>query len=146
MSKCASSAASRRIAIRSSARRGVWLSGLRRIVVPVLSVLTAIAVGAGGAYAAPPESPCPAGSFCTWPEENFTGQSHAVGLQATSLEQCVRLQQGAEARSFANNTGRPVTVYQDPDCDTEAEFSTYPTGSQNPRAAYVARAIKIWSH
>ncbi|MEV0699130.1 peptidase inhibitor family I36 protein [Saccharopolyspora sp. NPDC050389] len=112
----------------------------------MLSVLAAIAVGAGGAYAAPPETPCPTGSFCSWPEENFAGQSHEVGLQAHALEQCVQLQQGVETRSFVNNTGHPVTAYQDPDCDTEAEFSTYPTGSQNPRTAYVVRAIKIWSH
>lgn len=116
------------------------------MLVATLLALAAIVVGTGGAQATPPENPCPTGTFCTWPEENYTGQMHELGIQATALEECVPLQAGFEVRSFMNKTGHPVTVYQDVNCATEAEFATYPTGSQTPQATYVARAIKIWSH
>ncbi|MBB5153752.1 peptidase inhibitor family I36 protein [Saccharopolyspora phatthalungensis] len=126
---------------RQATRDGVW----RMLLAAVLTFAT-ILVGAGVAHADPPGTPCPAGSFCSWPAANFAGKVHALGVQATAMEQCVRLQQGIDAQSFVNNTGHPVTVYQDPNCDTEAEFATYPTGSQAPQATFVARAIKIWSH
>lgn len=146
MSKFASCAAPFRVGIRSSSWRRTGRAGVWRMVVPALFALTALVVGSGGAYAAPPENPCPAATFCSYPETEYGGQVHGLGLQTTTLEQCVQLRQDVEVRSFVNNTGHPVTVYQDPDCDTHAEFATYPTGSQTPRATYVARAIKIWSH
>ncbi|WP_190818892.1 peptidase inhibitor family I36 protein [Saccharopolyspora pogona] len=134
------------VGTRSSSWRRTGRTGVWRIFVPALFALAAISVGSGGAYAAPPEKPCAAGTFCSYPEEEYAGQVHEVGLQTTTLEQCVQLRQDVEVRSFVNNTGHPVTVYQDPYCDSGAEFATYPTGSQTPRATYVARAIKIWSH
>jgi peptidase inhibitor family I36 len=146
MSKCASSTALGRVVARSLSRPHGWRGEVWRMLVATLLALAAIVVGTGGAQATPPENPCPTGTFCTWPEENYTGQMHELGIQATALEECVPLQAGFEVRSFMNKTGHPVTVYQDVNCATEAEFATYPTGSQTPQATYVARAIKIWSH
>lgn len=98
------------------------------------------------ANAGAPESRCPDGSFCAWPEAGFGGTPRELALRATGMEKCVTLETDWEVRSFANNTGHPVTVYQDPHCDEEADFDTHPTGSQTPQAGYVARAIQVWSH
>ncbi|WP_249124428.1 peptidase inhibitor family I36 protein [Saccharopolyspora erythraea] len=89
---------------------------------------------------------CPADSFCAWPSSDFQGAAHQTEVSAVPLGRCVALPQDFEATSFANNTGRPVTVYQDGFCSTEADFRTYPTGSFVPRSPYVARAIQVWSH
>lgn len=117
-----------------------------------LGLLLSTALSLAALLAGPPadaESPrntCPEGSFCVWPETGFGGQPRDLALRTTGIEQCTTLETDWEALSFANNTGHPVTVYQDPHCDEEADFDTHPTGSQTPQAGYVARAIKVWSH
>ncbi|MGP4021060.1 peptidase inhibitor family I36 protein [Saccharopolyspora sp. 5N708] len=131
---------------RSAAWRRAWRDGIWRMVVAALLAVAAILVGAPGAGAAPPEKPCPPGFFCVWPEADYSGERHEVHIQATALEQCTPLVPGFEVRSFANHTGRPVTVYQDARCASDAEFATHPTGSETPQPTFVARAIKVWSH
>ncbi|GAA0512003.1 hypothetical protein GCM10011581_02290 [Saccharopolyspora subtropica] len=139
MSSCAATDHVAHAADRSRMRRGAVL----RAATAALLAVAAVLFGAP-AKAAPAQDPCPAGAFCAWPEENFTGERHDVGLQTTTMEQCVPLRQDVELRSFVNNTGHPVTVYQDPYCDTQADFATFPSGSQMPRSTYVARAIRVW--
>ncbi|GAA4851663.1 hypothetical protein GCM10025787_38710 [Saccharopolyspora rosea] len=127
--------------------RPTRFSSTGRTTALTLLVLAFGLFGAGWVNAAPPpEKPCPAGSFCAWSGARFDGERHVAGLQTTAVETCVALPEGLEARSFRNDTGKPVTVYQDPTCATNAEFATYPTGSQANDAPFVARAIKIWSH
>lgn len=110
-------------------------------------LLAAVCVPAGGVLAhAAEQDPCRSGSFCAWGDNDFRGQTHSTILENTEMETCVALPEGLEASSFVNRTGRPVTVYQDPLCDTHADFSTYPSETHVPNAPYVARAIKIWSH
>ncbi|MDI2031599.1 peptidase inhibitor family I36 protein [Saccharopolyspora sp. TS4A08] len=111
-----------------------------------LAVALSLAALLTGPTADATESRCAAGSFCVWPEPGFGGETRELTLRATGIEQCVALETGWEAKSFANSTGHPVTVYQDPHCDEEADFDTHPTGSQTPQAEYVARAIKVWTH
>ncbi|GAB3283327.1 peptidase inhibitor family I36 protein [Parasphingorhabdus pacifica] len=110
-------------------------------------LLAAACVPAGGvlAHAADQDS-CRSGSFCAWGANEFRGQTHKTTLEDTEMETCVALPEGLEASSFVNRTGHPVTVYQDPLCDTHADFSTYPSETHVPNAPYVARAIKVWSH
>ncbi|RRO15402.1 hypothetical protein EIL87_15155 [Saccharopolyspora rhizosphaerae] len=115
------------------------------LVLSAALALTALLVGPP-ADADAPENRCPEGMFCVWPEAGFGGQPRELALRTTGIENCVTLETGGEVKSFANSTGRPVTVYQDPQCDEQAEFATHPTGSQTPQAGYVARAIKVWSH
>ncbi|MEB3366229.1 peptidase inhibitor family I36 protein [Saccharopolyspora mangrovi] len=114
----------------------------------VLSAMLSLAALLAGppADAGVPENRCPAGSFCVWPETGFGGQPRELALRTTGVERCVTLETTWEVKSFANNTGHPVTVYQDPHCDEEADFDTHPTGSLTPQAGYVARAIQVWSH
>jgi hypothetical protein len=124
--------------------RSRWSLALGLVLTAVLS-LAALLAGPP-ADAEVNRTSCPAGSFCVWPETGFGGQQRELALRATGVEQCVTLETGWEAKSFANNTGHPVTVYQDPHCDEEADFDTHPSGSQTPQAGYVARAIQVWSH
>lgn len=98
------------------------------------------------ANAEPGENPCPDGAFCVFPKADFGGATKTLPSRSTEIEQCVPIETGWEVDSFMNRTGKPVTTYQDPTCATEAEFDTHPDGSQTPRASYVVRAIKIWSH
>lgn len=108
------------------------------------AVVVALAPTAG---AAPPAEPaCAQGSFCTWSGTEYRAPVSAHAAEHVARERCLPLPAGREVRSFANRTGHPVTVYQDPDCDTHAEFSTQSNGAQVPRAPYVVRAITIWDH
>ena len=92
------------------------------------------------------QNPCQRGAFCAWTENDYRGPDHRTEGNDAALERCLALPPGLEASSFTNQTGRPVTVYQDPDCSTNADFQTYPDGAFAPRAPYVARAITIWTH
>ncbi|MGJ7908613.1 peptidase inhibitor family I36 protein [Actinopolyspora sp. H202] len=117
----------------------------------LFSLLAALLLGSSVqplAAGAVPETdrPCDVGVFCAWSETDYAGNEHSFDLRSTNMEECVRLHGNIEARSFANRMDRPVTVYQDARCATSADFSTYPGGSFVPRAPYVVRAIKVWTH
>jgi hypothetical protein len=108
------------------------------------AAIVALAPAAG---AAPPAEPaCAQGSFWAWGEAEYRAPVSAHAARHVARERCLQLPADREVHSFANRTGHPVTVYQDPDCDTHAEFSTQSNGSQTPRAPYVVRAITIWDH
>ncbi|MHA6802247.1 peptidase inhibitor family I36 protein [Salinifilum ghardaiensis] len=87
---------------------------------------------------------CPTGTFCTWTEGAFSGGAQHVDLDEHPLEECITLPE--TARSFANSTDRPVTVYADEHCGSELNFSTFPQGAQVPEAEYPARAIQVWRY
>ncbi|WP_243790078.1 peptidase inhibitor family I36 protein [Saccharopolyspora gloriosae] len=126
--------------------RPLWISR-RAVLAPVLAAGIALsALGGTVAQAGPAEPiPCLDGAFCAYPHVEYQGEPHRAELRTTALEECVALPPQPETKSFVNQTGKPVTVYQDPTCDTHADFSTYPPGSFVPRSDYVARAIKVWS-
>lgn len=88
---------------------------------------------------------CDSGEFCAWQEEFYSGKLQRFDLRNTHTEQCVALDDAMEAHSFATRIERHVTVYQDRECATQADFSTYPgPGTFVPQAPYVVRAIQIW--
>ena len=88
---------------------------------------------------------CERGEFCVWPDEDYGGAAVRVALENANPGDCVPLAEGADGRSFANRTKRPVTVYQGRDCSTEGEFDTYPGGGTFvPQAPYVVRGVQIW--
>ena len=121
----------------------------RRITSTLLltaAMFTLLAPSAESANGPQRQNPCQRGAFCAWTENDYRGQDHRTGGNDAALERCLALPPGLEASSFTNQTGRPVTVYQDPDCSTNADFQTYPDGAFAPRAPYVARAITIWTH
>ncbi len=113
-------------------------------------VLALLAAGAGHPATAAPDTPehapCEAGVFCAWSEYEYAGKTHSADLRTTNMEECVPLDGELRARSFVNRMNRPVTVYQDARCSTTGDFSTYPEGSFVPRAPFLVRAIKVWSH
>ena len=80
--------------------------------------------------------------------KDFTGQRHDVSVHSSTfaMEQCVTLEHEGEALSFVNNTDHPVTAYQDPHCDSDADFTTYPAKTHAPQPPFVIRAVKVWSH
>lgn len=125
----------------------VRTGSLHRLLTALFLTAAAVLLIAPAAGAAPPtESSCAPGSFCTWSGESYQAPVSTHSTQNVELERCLPLPPGQEVHSFANRTGHPVTAYQDPDCSTHAEFATHPDGSRTPRAPYVVRAIKIWSH
>ncbi|KID29615.1 peptidase inhibitor family I36 protein [Prauserella rugosa] len=92
-----------------------------------------------------PEFSCNVGEFCAWEGQFYNGPMERFDLRDTHTEKCVPLSNGMEANSFATRMERHVTVYQDRECATEADFSTYPgPGTFVPQAPYVVRAIQIW--
>ena len=104
-----------------------------------------VLAGAGPAAAAQRLGHCAAGQLCLWAEPDFGGSPRTHELHRTGTQACVALPKGAAANAFANRTGRPVTVYQDPECGETGEFDTYPgDGTWVPRTAYQVRAFKIW--
>lgn len=146
MSTCATNQeTTRRAAIRGHRSPGP-ATGLRQLLTALVLALAAVLISSPTVHAGQPENPCPAQTFCAWSGAGHVGRSHHAEVPGTVLERCVALPKELEAQSFVNNTGRPVTVYQDPTCATEAEFATFPTGSHVPEASYVARAIQIWTH
>lgn len=91
----------------------------------------------------PPE--CQAGQFCVWNQGNYSGETYKFDLRTTNPEQCVPIPENVDATSFINRMDRSVTVYQDRQCATEADFSTYPGGGTYvPHTPYVVRAIQVW--
>lgn len=110
------------------------------------AMFTLLAPSAESANDPQRQNPCQRGAFCAWAENDYQGRDHRADGNDAALERCLALPPGLEASSFTNQTGRPVTVYQDPDCSTNADFQTYPDGAFAPRAPYVARAITIWTH
>lgn len=121
----------------------------RRITSTLLltvAMFTLLAPSAESTNGPQQQNPCQRGAFCAWAENDYRGPDHRADEDHAALERCLPLPAGLEASSFTNQTGRPVTVYQDPDCSTNADFQTYPDGAFAPRAPYVARAITIWTH
>lgn len=116
----------------------------RRSVLAALLALGGVLTGLGGAAQAQAPTRCPDEQFCAYPGDEYRGER--VRIDSSPLEQCRALPANPEVKSFVNRTGRPVTVYQDANCDTHAEFATYPEGTFVPRSAFVARAIKVWPH
>lgn len=100
----------------------------------------------GPTQESPPESVCTQGEFCGWSDESYGGQVQRQDLRNSNPEECIPLPDSFEATSFANRTNRQITVYQDAECSTEGDFSTYPgDGTFVPKAPYVVRAIQIWN-
>lgn len=117
---------------------------MKILAIPV--IITAwLLVSATTTIAEPGQQPCERGEFCLWPDEGYKGEVVRVALENTNPGECVPLPEGLDARSFANRTKRPVTVYQGRDCSTEGEFDTYPGGGTFvPEAPYVVRGLQIW--
>ncbi|MGW1469188.1 peptidase inhibitor family I36 protein [Streptomyces sp. NPDC002308] len=112
---------------------------------------TGTARAAGTAAAAPGRASgvrlgeCAAGQLCLWKKPDFTGGRLTRDLSAVDIESCVPLPAGSDAQSFANRTGRNVTLYQSAECGETGEFETYPgPGTWVPRSPYQVRAFKIW--
>jgi len=87
---------------------------------------------------------CAAGELCLWVRNGFKGQRRTYELSGVTLGSCLPLPKGVSAQSFANRTGRPVTVYQSGECAETGEFHTHPSGSWTPEGEYRVRAVKIW--
>ena len=100
--------------------------------------------GVGTRAAQPRLGECSAGELCLWAGPGFRGERRTYELSGVPIESCVPLPAGASAQSFANRTGRPVTVYQSRECAETGEFNTHPSGSWTPRGAYRVRAVKFW--
>lgn len=120
----------------------------------VLAALTlvsgaGVAHAQGGADEPPyprPEFACQKGEFCTWSGDFYAGGITRFDLRNTNPDECVPLPAGVSGRSFASRIDRHVTVYQDRECATEGDFSTYPgPGTFVPQAPYVVRAVQIWN-
>ncbi len=126
-------------------RAAVLLSGLAFALAP--GVAPASAAGQAESTGAPRgEHACETGEFCAWPEAGYGGAIARLDLRNTNPEECRPLPDGMTARSFSNLIDRHVTVYQDTQCSTEADFSTYPgPGTFVPRSPYVVRAVQIWN-
>ncbi|QPP10959.1 peptidase inhibitor family I36 protein [Streptomyces bathyalis] len=108
----------------------------------------ALSAGAGvappQAVAGPRLGDCAAGELCLWPDARFRGERREYALREVSIGSCKRLPGHAGAESFANRTGRPVTVYESAECAETREFHTHPSGSWTPEGAYRVRAFKVW--
>jgi hypothetical protein len=119
---------------------------MKILTIPILVTAWLLFTGTA-ATAQPDPHPCERGEFCLWPAESYTGDVLRASLDNTNPGECVPLPDGFDARSFVNRTKRPVTVYQERTCSTEAEFDTYPGGGTFvPEAPYVVRGLQIWDH
>lgn len=107
-----------------------------------------VTVPPAAAAAEPRESPklgeCAAGEVCLWEKNGFRGARQTYDLSRVTIGSCERLPGAMSAQSFANRTGRPVTVYQSEECAETGEFHTHPSGAWTPEAEYRVRAVKIW--
>lgn len=120
---------------------------MKKFVVTVVIAFAGLLACATTSAAQPGPQPCERGEFCLWPGEGYEGEGHRVALENANPGECVSLPEGFDARSFANLTKRPVTVYQGRDCSTEAEFDTYPGGGTFvPAAPYLVRGVQIWEY
>lgn len=116
-----------------------------RVITVVAAAGAALTTGAGIAGADTEPTACERGEFCLWPDDGYRGATLRLALANANPGECVPLAEGTDARSFANRTKRPVTVYQGRDCSTEGEFGTYPGGGTFvPEAPYVVRGVQIW--
>lgn len=119
---------------------------MRKLAIPIV-IMACLFISVTTATAQPDPQPCERGEFCLWPDEGYKGDIHRIALENTNPGECAPLPEGFDARSFANRTKRPITVYQGRDCSTEAEFDTYPGGGTFvPQAPYVVRGLQIWDH
>ncbi|GHF62606.1 hypothetical protein FHX82_002944 [Amycolatopsis bartoniae] len=114
----------------------------RVLVIAVLGLFC----GSGIAQADPrPSDGCERGEFCAWTKEFYADAVQRIDLRTANPGECIPLSGGFEARSFVNQMSRDITVYQDVECSTEGDFTTYPgKGTFIPRAPFVVRAIQIW--
>ncbi|WP_134713441.1 peptidase inhibitor family I36 protein [Saccharomonospora xinjiangensis] len=129
--------------------------GRRRAALALSGLAIAFTPGVAAADTAGPTTPtvptraeyaCETGEFCVWPHADYGGPIVRLDLRNTNPDECRPLPDGVAARSFANRIDRHVTVYQDGECSTEADFSTYPgPGTFVPRSPYVVRAVQIWN-
>lgn len=96
--------------------------------------------------AAPPGFSCDRGEFCAWSDGFYRGDIQRFDLRTANPGDCIALPAGFAGHSFANRIDhRYVSVYQDRNCGTEGDFSTYPGGGTFvPTAPYIVRAIQIW--
>lgn len=117
------------------------------------AALLTLAATAGGGIAAPATAAaggapklgrCAAGEVCLWERPGFRGERRTYELKSVTTGSCVPLTKGASAQSFANRTGRPVTLYQSGECAETGDFHTHPSGSWTPQGAYRVRALKVW--
>jgi len=124
-----------------------------RAYLPKMLVIAALGLlGASGVaqaeQAPPPNRPefnCQQGEFCAWAGEFYTDSMQRLDLRTANPEECIVLPYEIEARSLANRMTRDVTVYQDMECTTEGDFTTYPgNGTFVPHAPFVVRAVQIW--
>ncbi|RZQ59630.1 peptidase inhibitor family I36 protein [Amycolatopsis suaedae] len=115
----------------------------RILVLSALGLLTA----AGVAHASSSGSAvCDRGQFCVWSGEFYVDQAHRLDLRTANPEECLPLPEGFDGHSFVNRMDRHVTVYEDRECATEGDFTTYPGGGTYvPQAPFVVRAIQIWN-
>jgi Peptidase inhibitor family I36 len=122
------------------------MSRLAAVVTIVVTFVVTVTVTAGAGVAVAEAEPCERGEFCLWSGEEYSGDIHRIALENTNPGECVPLPATIDARSFANRTTRPVTVYQGRDCATEGEFDTYPGGGTYvPAAPYVVRGVQLWN-
>jgi hypothetical protein len=122
-------------------------NSIGRAITVVAAAGAALATGAGVAGASTGAVACERGEFCVWPGDDYGGAIVRIALDNTNPGECVPLPDDVDGRSFANRSGRPVTVYQGRDCSTEGEFDTYPGGGTFvPEAPYVVRGVQIWDH
>jgi hypothetical protein len=120
-----------------------------RARLPYLLVLATLGLltGVGTAQAAPAQTdpPCQNGEFCLWPTHDYAGEAERFDLRTANPGECIPLPPGFDGSSFANLMSRDVTVYQDDECSTEGDFTTYPGGGTYvPDAPFLVRGIQIW--
>jgi hypothetical protein len=120
-----------------------------RAYLPKILVLTALGLLGGSGIAQAdqerPEFSCQQGEFCAWTGDFYGEAMQRLDLRTANPEECIALPGEIEAKSFANRMDRDVTVYQDTECTTEGDFTTYPGhGTFVPHAPFVVRAVKIW--
>ncbi|MGC0420261.1 peptidase inhibitor family I36 protein [Embleya sp. AB8] len=125
------------------------MNRMRRRIVCALALTTSLltAMGAPSASAgATAVAACAPGQVCFWATPGFA-DAPVVSFELTnaSVEQCVSLPDGVDARSFANRMDRYVTMYQSRECATEGDFGTYPgDGVFVPDVPFTVRAFQIW--
>lgn len=127
-------------------RAALLLAGAVLAITPGLAAAEETGVS-GVERTTPPraEYACERGEFCLWTEQDYDGTIIRLDLRNTNPEECRPLPKGVKAHAFANRIDRHVTVYQDRNCSTEGDFSTFPgPDTFVPQSPYVVRAVQIW--
>ena len=115
-------------------------------ITPGIAAAETKVTGTEGLGRAGAEHACEQGEFCLWTEQDYGGTIVRLDLRNTNPEKCRPLPDGVEAHAFGNRIDRHVTVYQDRNCSTEGDFSTFPgPGTFVPQSPYLVRAVKIWN-